>query len=399
MPRALSRRAGALRPSAIRKLDAVAAARPDVQTWRLNIGQPDVAPPRPVREAIARWAPEVIGYGPASGLPGTREAVAGWLGSWSGGALAPADLAITHGASEALLFALAALADPGDEVIVFAPFYPNYHGFAATLGLQVREVGLSLADGFALPPDPVLDAAVTPRSRVVLLSNPSNPTGAVWGEAALRRLLAWAARHDLWVLSDEVYRTLYEGSAPVSALAFPEHADRVVVADSLSKAWSLCGLRCGWVASRNAEIMERIEVLGQARLGPQPLAQVAAEVAVGLDAGFYEEVRQTYGARIDALHEAVASISGVRTHRPEGAFYLYAELPVDDVDAFARWMVADFQHRGETLMVAPGTGFRMDPASGRSEVRLAAVLQPERLRRAAEVLDAGLSAWRAQRGR
>lgn len=391
----LSQRALALQESAIRKLDVTVAAQRDVRFHRLNIGQPDILTPAPLLDAIASYRAPVLAYGPSSGTLACREAAAAYFSRWCPD-LRPTEIAITQGGSEALSFALAVVCDPGDDVLVPEPYYTNYNGFATQAGALVRPIPTSLADGFALPADEVLDAYVGPRTRAVMFSNPGNPTGAVYGRADLERVVAWARRRGLWVIADEVYRQIWFDSAPTSVLELDGEQDHVIVVDSLSKTWSACGVRLGFLLSRHADFMERIERLGQARLGPQPLAQHIAVAALQMPESYYAEVRHTYGRRVSALHDAVAAIPGVRTHRPEGAFYLMAELPVDNADDFARWLVTDFRDRGESVVVAPGEGFYANPSLGQREVRLAAVLDVPHLVRAAALLAAGLRAYAAR---
>ncbi|HMV67365.1 MAG TPA: pyridoxal phosphate-dependent aminotransferase [Myxococcota bacterium] len=391
-----SKRALSMQESAIRKLDQSVAAQKDVRFVRLNIGQPDVATPRPVLDAIASYQPEVVGYGPASGTPACREAVAAYCARWSPG-VGPMDVAITSGGSEALLFAFTVIGDPGDDVLVPEPYYTNYNGFATVAGMAVRPIPTSIVDGFALPSDAALDLLVGPRTRAIVFSNPGNPTGAVYGRDELERVVAWAGRRGLFVIADEVYRRIWFERPPTSAMELEEARPWVMVVDSMSKTWSACGLRLGFLLCRNPEIMERVERLGQARLGPQPLAQHAAIAALSLPEAYYDEVRHIYRARVDAMADALAQIPGVRAPRPTGAFYLMAELPVDDADAFARFLVTRFRHEGESLVVAPGTGFYANPEDGRRQVRLAAVLAEDRVRRGVELLGLGLDAWRASR--
>jgi aspartate aminotransferase len=392
MPR-LSHRANVLQESAIRKLDLTVMKQTGVNFHRLNIGQPDIATPAPLLDAIAAFRPEVIAYGPASGLMACREAAAAYTSAWSPG-LARDHVAITSGGSEALLFAFTAICDPGDEILVLEPYYTNYNGFATVAGAKVRPIPTRLEDGFAIPSDAALDAFVTERTRAIVFSNPGNPTGAVYDRAEVARLCAWAARHDLFVIADEVYRRIWFDEPPVSALEIPGAEDRVVVVDSLSKTWSACGVRLGFLVSRNEALMEKIERLGQARLGPQPLAQAVALAAFSLPEAYYEEVRTTYERRVTALADGLAGIADLTFSRPKGAFYLMANLPVDDADAFARYLVTDFRYQGESVVVAPGGGFYADPASGKRQVRLAAVNNEARLTRAVDVLGRGLAAFR-----
>ncbi len=389
-----SQRALAVQESAIRKLDLTMMAQRDARFLRLNIGQPDVPTPRPLLDAIAAFQPDVLAYGPASGLPALREAAAAYHSQ--AGAVSADDVVVTTGGSEALLFAFTALCDPGDEILVPEPYYTNYNGFATVAGVTVKGLPTTLETGFALPDDAALDAAVTPRTRAVVFSNPANPTGAVYSAAEVARLAAWTRRRGLFLIADEVYRRIaFAGPAP-SALAVDDPDGHIVVVDSLSKTYSACGLRLGFLLCRNPDVMARVERLGQARLGPQPLAQHVALAALALPASYYDEVRDTYARRVSALHAALAALPGVTTTRPEGAFYLMADLPVHDADAFARWLVTDFRDRGESVVVAPGSGFYADPSRGRSQIRLAAVLEERALVRAVEILGAGLAAWSAR---
>ncbi len=388
----LSRRAAVLQESAIRKLDLTVSRQTGVRFHRLNIGQPDVPTPGPLLAAIGRWHPEVIAYGPASGLPACREAAAAYHARWSPG-LEAEHVAVTTGGSEALLFAFTAVCDPGDEILVPEPYYTNYNGFATVAGARIVPIHTRLADGFAFPPDEELDTFVSPRTRALVFSNPGNPTGAVYGREQLERVLAWAARHDLFVIADEVYRRIWFDEPPTSALELGEHADRVICVDSLSKTYSACGIRLGFLISRNGELMEKVERLGQARLGPQPLAQEVAIAALGLDESYYAEIREIYGRRVDALVRGLAGIDGVSAHRPQGAFYCMIDLPVDDTERFARFLVTEHRDRGESLVVAPGGGFYADPFAGRHRIRLAAVESAEEIGRACEILASGLAAY------
>ncbi|MCB9684016.1 MAG: pyridoxal phosphate-dependent aminotransferase [Alphaproteobacteria bacterium] len=393
----LSKRVGTLQESAIRKLDFVVRRQEGVKFHRLNIGQPDVATPQPLLDAIASFRPRVLAYGPAGGTPECREAAAAYHARWSPG-LDGMHVSVTCGGSEALLFAFTAVCDPGDDIVVPEPYYTNYNGFATVAGANVRPIRTTLADGFHLPSDDVLDAALTPRTRAVVFANPGNPTGAVYGREELARLLAWAARHDLFVIADEVYRRIWFESPPTSALEFEEHRDRVIVVDSLSKTYSACGLRVGFLLSRNDVLMEKIERLAQARLGVQPLAQHVAMAALSLPESYYEEVRGVYAERVGGMVDALAELPGVVAPRPAGAFYSMVELPVSDTERFARWLVESFRHEGESVVVAPGPGFYARPTDGRNQIRLAAVNDVATLRRGVELLGRGVEAFRREHG-
>jgi len=388
----LSERVGGLQASAIRKLDQLVRAQEGVRFHRLNIGQPDVATPAPLLDAIRAFQPEVIAYGPASGMPACRQAAAEYHGRWSPGLDEP-HVAVTVGGSEALLFSFTAACDPGDTVLALEPYYTNYNGFATVAGARVRPIRTHLANHFRIPSDEELDTYVDRRTKAIVFSNPANPTGAVYGREELARLLAWAARHDLFVIADEVYRRIWFDNPPTSALEFPEHADRVIVVDSMSKTYSACGLRLGFLISRNEGLMEKVERLGQARLGAQPLAQHAAIAALRLDERYYDAVRATYKERVDTMIDALARVEGVSAPRPAGAFYSMVELPIDDAEHFARFLITDFRDDGESVVVAPGPGFYADPSSGRNQIRLAAVTETASIARAVEVLEKALRAY------
>lgn len=388
-----SARAGTLQESPIRKLDLTAMKHTDVRFHRLNIGQPDVPTPEPLLDAIAAFRPEVVAYGPASGLWPLREAAARYHGRWCD-ALRPEHVAVTTGGSEALLFAFAAICDPGDRILVPEPYYTNYNGFGTTVGVKIDPLATRFEEGFALPDEATLDAAVTPRTKAILFSNPGNPTGAVYGRAELERLVRWAQKHDIYVIADEVYRRIWFREPPTSALELdaPEH---VVLIDSLSKTYSACGLRLGFLISQNEALMEKVERFGQSRLGPQPLAQHVGLAALDLPESYYETIRTTYRDRMNILLDALTPLEGVRASRPDGAFYTMLDLPVDDADRFARYLVEDFRLDGESVVVAPGGGFYADDVRGRTQIRLAAVLHKDRLERAAAILAEGIRAYSA----
>jgi aspartate aminotransferase len=397
----ISERARTIQESAIRKLDAAVGRAKGVHFHRLNIGQPDVPTPRPVMEALAREEGPVLAYGPASGLPDCRAAAASYHAATSPG-LTAEHVVVTQGGSEALLFAMTALCDPGDEILVPEPYYTNYNGFATVAAARVVPLRTGLDDGFALPSDEALDRALTPRTRMFLFANPGNPTGAVYGADQLRRVAAWAKRNGIWLVADEVYRAIWFKEPPLSALQLAGHEDHVIVVDSTSKTFSSCGLRVGFLISRNLELMERIERLGQARLGTQPRGQRAAIAALSLPSAYYDEVRAVYRGRVDAMMGALAEVPGVFFHHPEGAFYTMVRLPVPDTEAFARFLVEEFRDEArdafyggltESVVVAPGPGFYANPADGRDEIRLAAVRDEATLRRAIGVLGRGLRAW------
>lgn len=395
----ISERALSIQESAIRKLDATVARFPEVHFHRLNIGQPDVPSPPEVLAAFAQNDNPVMAYGPASGLPACRAAAAAFHAPASPG-LGAQHVVVTQGGSEALLFAMVALCDPGDEILVPEPYYTNYNGFATVASTRVVPVRTRLDDAFAIPSDEELDRYLSPRSRIFLFSNPGNPTGAVYPAEMVERLARWCKKRGLWLVADEVYRRIWFDKLPITALELRGHEDHVIIVDSTSKTFSLCGLRIGFFISRNERLMERVERLGQARLGPQPRAQQAAIRALQMPPEFYEDVRQTYRRRVDAMMDALALIPGVEFHRPEGAFYTMARLPVADTEDFARFLITDFRDNStgkpESIVVAPGPGFYADPREGRNEIRLAAVREEKSLAHAIAVLGRGLEAYKAR---
>jgi len=313
-----------------------------------------------------------------------------------GADLRPHDLLVTTGGSEAVSFAFAACLDPGDEILIPDPMYANYLGYASMLGNKVIPIPTRVEEGYHLPES--LDGLVTPRTKAVLLCNPANPTGIVYTEDEVARILDLVQRHDLFLIADEVYREfVYDGPTTRSVLTWPEVADRTVVVDSLSKRFSLCGARIGCVVSRNESVMASAMKFAQARLSPPALAQVVAAQAVNVPSEYFDGVRTEYRRRRDVVYESLSGIDGVLVHRPEGAFYQMARLPVSDSEDFVRFMLDEFQLDGATTMVAPGGGFYAADGVGRDEVRIAYVLNENDLRRAMAVLAAGLTAYRQNR--
>uniref|UniRef100_A0A7C2WS81 Aminotransferase n=1 Tax=Thermorudis sp. TaxID=1969470 RepID=A0A7C2WS81_9BACT len=388
-----SRRARQLPPSPIRALAplAEAAKRRGVRVIHLNIGQPDLPPPPCVVEALAEASRRPLVYAPARGLP---ETVDGWCTYYrrQGIEIEPEEVLVTSGASEALWLALLATTDPGDEVLVPEPFYAPYQGLLAAAGLRLVPVppGPSLG-----PPDPAeLRARVTPRTRAILLCSPANPSGAVWDRAALTAAGELACQAGLYLLSDETYREIvFDGPRATSVLELPGLEEHALVIDSLSKRFNVCGLRIGALATRNRAVMAAALELAELRLALPVIDQLAVTGALAAPRPYVDQVVAAYRARRDAVLAVLAAIPGVEAHRPGGAFYIVAGLPVDDAERFAAWLLAEFEYRGETVMVTPMRSFYATPGAGRDEVRLALVHAPETLVRAVEILGAGLAAY------
>ncbi len=396
----ISRRAEAIQESPIRKLAPLAAAARarGVRIYNLNIGQPDVATPPEFLRAVCAFSDPVLAYGPSDGLPELKAAMAEYFGRYEI-PLRGEEILITNGGSEAILFAFNVVADDGEEIIIPEPFYTNYNGYAEMANLKIVPVRTHAEEGFHLPPDEVLEAAVTPRTRAVLICSPNNPTGTVLTWEELERLAAFAARHDLFLIADEVYKEFtYDGRRHRSVLELAGLWDRVIVVDSVSKRFSACGARIGAVISRNREVMAACLKFGQARLCPPTLEQLGAIAAYRLPESYFDGVRAEYEHRRDVLYEALTADPGILLRKPRGAFYMIVKLAgVADADHFTRWLLSDFELGGETVMLAPANGFYATPGAGADEVRIAYVLDADKLRRAAEILLAALARYQGER--
>jgi aspartate aminotransferase len=396
----ISQRAVSIQESPIRKLAPLAAAARarGVKIFNLNIGQPDVATPPEFLRAVSGFKEKVLEYGPSDGLPELREAMADYFARFDIG-LDPSEILITNGGSEAVMFAFNVVADDGEEIIIPEPFYTNYNGYAALANLNIVPVRTLAEDGFHLPPDDVLEAAVTPRTRAVLVCSPNNPTGTVLTWEELKRLAAFAERHDLFLIADEVYKEFtYDGRRHRSILELQGLERRVIVVDSISKRFSACGARVGAVISRNPDVMAAVLKFGQARLCPPTLEQLGAIAAYRLDAGYFDRVREEYQRRRDVMYEALTRDPGIVLKRPRGAFYMIVKMTgVLDSDDFARWLLEEQRVEGETVLVAPAGGFYATPGAGGDEIRMAYVLEVPKLERAMAVFLAGLERYRALR--
>jgi len=382
--------------SPIRKLApyADAARRRGVRVLHLNIGQPDLPTPEAMRNRLAD-APEVLAYTPSGGTAEYLEALRGYYAG-IGFDLGDAELLATTGGSEAISFALFATTSVGDQVLVCEPYYTNYASYATMAGVELVPLPTRGEDGFHLPPVEAWEAAITPRTRAVLLCNPNNPTGTVYTREEVERVGELCRKHDLFLLSDEVYREfVYDGGKATSALELPGLERHVIVVDSLSKRFSACGVRLGCLATRNPEIHQAVLRMAQGRLSPPGLAQLVATGMSEVPGDYFASVREEYTARRDALFDGLTAIPGVFLRKPEGAFYVVARLPVDDADAFAQFLLERFELDGETVMVAPAAGFYATSGLGRDEVRIAYVLNREDLGRAVRILGAGLDAYRS----
>jgi len=394
----LAKRALGIPHSPIRKLagDASAAKKRGTKVYHLNIGQPDVPTPPQFFEALRSFSEPVLAYGHSKGHTDLLDA---WSRYYSriGLDVLPGQVQITVGGSEALWFALILVCDPGDNVVVSEPFYTNYFSLAMAVGVQLRPVAAEPALGYPLPARRDLEAAIDERTRGIIICSPNNPTGTVLTRDEIATVVQIAEAHNLFILSDEVYREFcYEGTH-TSIWQYPQAGDHVILLDSISKRFSACGARIGALISRNPEIIDGALRLGQARLCTATVEQIAAARLMDLDDAYYLALTQEYKSRRDLMCERLAHIAGVRFQKPAGAFYLMATLPIDDSDRFCRWMLTDFAHENQTVMMAPGPGFYASPGKGKEEVRIAYVLERPELDKAMTVLAEGLAAYPGRR--
>ena len=382
--------------SPIRRLMPVAeeAKRRGVHVYHLNIGQPDIETPAAFRDRLGRIKEKVLAYSPSAGTPEYLGALQHYYRGL-GIDVGSGEMIATTGGSEAVLFAFVACANAGEDVLVVEPFYTNYASFATLAGLRLVPLTARGEDGFHLPPVEAWEKALTPKTRAVILCNPSNPTGTVYTREELLRVAEFCREKNLFLVSDEVYREfVYDGGEAASALSLPGFEDRVVVVDSLSKRYSACGIRLGALLTRNRDFHDACLRMAQGRLSPPGIAQAIAVGLTEIGPEYTRAVVAEYQKRRDILFEGLSRIPGVFLRKPEGAFYFVARLPIDDADEFARWLLAEFSHAGATVMVAPAPGFYATPGLGRNEVRIAYVLNADDLRKAVEVLERAIEAYR-----
>jgi aspartate aminotransferase len=391
----ISDRARLMPPSPIRKLAPLAEAAKSrgTRVYHLNIGQPDIETPACIRDRLKQIEDRVLEYSPSTGTPEFLRSLQRYYERRLGVRLHTGEILATTGGSEAILFAFLACADPGDDVLVVEPFYANYRTFAAMAGLNIVPLTTRGRDGFHLPPREVWERALTPRTRVMILCNPNNPTGTVYSREELETVASFCRDHGLFLISDEVYREfVYDGRRAISALELRDCDEFVVVVDSLSKRYSACGIRLGALVTRNGDVYDACLRMAQGRLSPPGLAQFVAVGAESLGDDYTCGVVDEYQRRRDVLYEGLTSIPGVFLQKPEGAFYCIASLPVENADDFAAWLLTDYSRDNATVMVAPANGFYASPL-GKSEVRIAYVLQESDLRMAVSLLRDALDVF------
>lgn len=391
----ISERGRKIPESPIRKLVPYAeeAKRKGIRVFHLNIGQPDIKTPENALRAVKNLETAVIEYSHSAGNESYRRKLTGYYRGL-GINIDHTQMLITTGGSEAILFALMSTLDAGDEVIIPEPYYANYNGFAIAAGITVKPVVARIDNGFALPPMEEFEKRIGPRTRGIIICNPNNPTGYLYSREELDRLGRIILDHDLYLYSDEVYREFcYDGLEHYSSMQIPGADRHVVLMDSVSKRYSACGVRVGAMISRNRDIIATALKFAQARLSPPALGQILAEAALDTPPEYFREVYDEYIGRRDFMVGALNRMEGVVSPTPKGAFYTIAQLPVDDADRFSRWLLSDFQHQGQTVMLAPASGFYSKPELGKQQVRIAYVLNKKDLEKAMACLEIALQEY------
>ena len=381
--------------SPIRKLVPFAekAKKEGKKVYHLNIGQPDIETPQVALDAVKNFSSQVVEYSHSAGFESYRKGLASYYQSL-GMDVKFDELMITTGGSEALLFALNSCLDSGDEVIIPEPFYANYNGFSTSAGITVKPISTSINNGFALPPIDEFEKLITSKTKAILICNPGNPTGYLYSKDELETLRDIVKKHDLFLFADEVYREFcYDGNKHLSILNLDGLEDNAVVIDSTSKRYSMCGIRVGCIVSKNKEVISTALKFAQARLSPPTFGQVAGEAALLTPKSYFDDVINEYVSRRDLLVDGLNKIEGVICPKPKGAFYAIAELPVDNAEKFAQWLLEEFDFNNETLMVAPAAGFYSTKGEGYNQVRIAYVLNQESLQNAINCLEEALKLY------
>jgi len=363
------------------------------KVYHLNIGQPDIKTPEVALNAVKNANIEVLEYSHSAGFESYRTKLAAYYQK-HGLPINTADIIITTGGSEALLFAMGSTMDQGDEIIIPEPFYANYNGFSTASGVKVVPVISGIETGFALPPISDFEKLITPKTKAILICNPGNPTGYLYSKEEIQQLAELVKKHDLFLIADEVYREFaYDGYTHHSVMNVPGLEEHAIMIDSVSKRYSMCGARIGCIVSKNKEVMATAMKFAQARLSPPTYAQIASEAALDTPQSYFDDVITEYKDRRDTLIAELNKIEGVTVATPKGAFYCIAKLPVKNADDFAQWLLEEYDFNGETVMVAPAAGFYSTPGVGLDEVRIAYVLKKEDLIKSVQILKEALKAY------
>lgn len=381
--------------SPIRKLVPYAdgAKARGIKVYHLNIGQPDIETPKEALDAVKNFNQDVVEYSHSAGILSYRQKLCEYYESVDIH-ITPNDIIVGTGASEAILFAMQSTMDEGDEIIIPEPFYANYNGFAINAGIKVVPIPSYIEDGFALPPISEFEKAITPKTKAILLCNPNNPTGYLYSKEELEVVKEIVLKHDLFLISDEVYREfVYDGNEHFSVMNLDGLDQHVILIDSVSKRYSACGFRIGAMISRNKEVMSTAMKFAQARLSPPTFGQIAAEAAISTPESYFKKVMIEYLQRRNIVFEKINKIEGAFCPNPKGAFYVVARLPIDDSDKFCKWILEDFSYQGETVMLAPATGFYATKGRGKDEVRISYVLKVNDLSRSIDILEQALKVY------
>ena len=391
----LSEKAILMPASPIRKLVPYSekAKTKGTTVYHLNIGQPDIETPEVALNAVKNLDRKVIEYSHSAGFESYRNALSAYYIK-NGIRVSPEDIIITTGGSEALIFGFMTTCNPGDEVIIPEPFYANYNGFAVTAGINVVPLTATIESGFALPPITEIEKKITSKTKGIVICNPGNPTGYLYSKEELEQLRDLVKKHDLFLFADEVYREFcYDGAVPFSVMNLDGIENNVIMIDSVSKRYSMCGARIGALISKNKEVMAAALKFGQARLSPPTIDQIAAEAALKTPQSYFDNVVHEYVQRRNIMIKGLNSIPGVFCPNPSGAFYCVAKFPVDNAEKFCQWLLEDFSHEGQTVMMAPANGFYATKGAGLQEVRIAYVLNQEDLKNAVICLEKALEVY------
>ncbi len=391
----VSDRCAAMQFSPIRRFNTYAFEAEDQgkKVYRLNIGQPDIETPKCFKEAIDNFDQKVIAYAESGGVTELLDAMIGYMKRDYGMEYERKDVLITNGGSEALVLAFTAVLNPGDEVIIAEPFYTNYNTFCNEVSGVIVPITTHAEDGYNWAKRDLIEAAITPKTKAICCLSPGNPTGRVLTLEDMKLIGEIAKEHDLWIISDEVYREFaYDGESH-SFGQLDDIADRVIIVDSVSKRWSACGARIGAVICKNKDFQEAVLKLAQGRLCVPTLEQVGAAALYRMDPSYYDEAKAEYQARRDAAYEELSKIPGIVCQKPAGSFYMMCKLPVDNIEDFLMFLLKEFDDKGETAMFAPAPGFYATPGLGGNEMRIAYVLSPDKMRRACEIIKLGVEAY------
>jgi len=394
----ISKKGTQMPASPIRKLVpyAEAAKKRGIHVIHLNIGQPDIKTPKVALDAVRNHNIEVLEYSMTQGSEEYRQKIAAYYAKRDIFVDAE-DIIVTTGGSEALAFTMGTIMDNDDEIIIPEPFYANYNGFATAAGVNVKPIASSIENNFALPPISKFEELITPKTKAILICNPGNPTGYLYSKEEIKQLAALVKKHNLFLVADEVYREFtYDGREHYSILQEEGLEENVVVVDSVSKRYSMCGARIGCLISKNTQVIATAMKFAQARLSPPTFAQIASEAALETPQEYFDDVIKEYVSRRNLLLTELNKLEGVKVATPQGAFYCVAELPIEDADHFAQWLLESFEIDGKTVMVAPAAGFYATPGLGKNQIRIAYVLEKEQLVKAVQILGKALTEYNNQ---